>query len=134
LFSFWAHPKELFYCSSLQVIRSISPKTYQVGPTAVLQRGLEGRARQLAGVCVDKCPQGKRVRWTTSPIGPSRCPFAPRVPEVADALIQNLSLVHGPAEVLRAVNGPEITANAVNSYVFQKLRIASLYFFIFSDG
>jgi len=27
-FSFWAHPKELFYCSSLQVIRSISPKTY----------------------------------------------------------------------------------------------------------
>ncbi len=54
--------------------------------------------------------------------------------EVTDALIQNLSLVHGPAEVLRADNGPEITANAINSYVFQKLRIASLYFFIFSDG
>ena len=29
LFSFWVLPKELFYRSSLQVIRSISPKTYQ---------------------------------------------------------------------------------------------------------
>ena len=28
LFSFWVLPKELFYRSSLQVIRSISPKTY----------------------------------------------------------------------------------------------------------
>jgi hypothetical protein len=33
LFSFWAQPKELFYRSSLQVIRLISPKTYQVANT-----------------------------------------------------------------------------------------------------
>jgi hypothetical protein len=36
--------------------------------------------------------------------------------EVADALIQNLYLVHEPAEVLLADNGTEITANAVNLY------------------
>jgi hypothetical protein len=40
---------------------------------------------------------------------------------VADAIIEHLFLVYGPAEVLLADNGTEITANAVNSYIFQKL-------------
>ena len=41
--------------------------------------------------------------------------------QVAEALIQALYMVHGPAEVLLADNGSEITANQVNAHVFQRL-------------
>jgi hypothetical protein len=41
--------------------------------------------------------------------------------QVAEALIQRLYMIFGPAEVLLADNGSEITANQVNAQVFQRL-------------
>ncbi len=43
LFSFWVLPKELFYRSSLQVIRSISPKTYHTVLTCRIDSIYEDR-------------------------------------------------------------------------------------------
>lgn len=55
-------------------------------------------------------------KWTIATPIPSK-----EAPQVAEALIQNMYMIFGPAEVLLADNGGEISANALNAEIFQRL-------------